>query len=265
MDGNDYPHSKQDKGTTQTISTTSPSVNADGHAGNGRKHPASAPVIEPPNQDGTALRVDLSETVDVRCPRCGSLINEHEYCSTCGLHLVGRPYPTVGWDRAQRLLLPVVAMIALVGLGTGIYAIASQPQTTTLRRETTSLTATLSRANQQISALQSSVAHAATQGNLTQLQGTVGSLQHGASLLRRNVGQLQGDVGQLQGSVGQLQSSVSQLKNQTSRVLSCLPQLQQQVDGLNVKTTNVGGWLTSATLSNPTAVSKACAQTVFGF
>jgi X-X-X-Leu-X-X-Gly heptad repeat protein len=265
QDHQDHPHSQQDDGVAQTISPASPHIGADGHSGNGRTLPTSAAVIESLDQDAAGPQADVSKTADAVCPRCGSLVDEYEYCATCGMHLVTRPSRTGGRIRAREIVLPLIALIALAGLGSGIYAIATQPQTATLRHDVTSLKAALSSAQQQILALQTSVAHAASQGNVTQLQSTVGSLQHGASLLRGNVGQLQGGIGQLQASVGQLQGSVAQLQSQTSRLLTCLPQLQQQVDSLNVKTTNVGGWLTSATLSNPTAVSKGCAQTVFGF
>jgi hypothetical protein len=262
MDRQDQPHSTQKEGVTKPNGRAMSRAGADGHPGNGRARPQSAPAIAPPEQ----RLADLGEAVGVRCPSCGSPVDEHEYCSTCGLHLIAGPCRPTRWmGNARRLLLPMIALIALAGLGTGIYAIASQPQRTTLRHQVAWLTAASTSVEQQISVLQSSVSRAASKGNLTQLQGTVASLQHGGSLLRSDVGQLEGDVVHLQSSVGQLQGNVSQLQSQTSKVLTCLPQLQQQLDGLTVRTTNVGGWLTSATLSNPTPVSSACVQTVFGF
>jgi ABC-type transporter Mla subunit MlaD len=163
------------------------------------------------------------------------------------------------------MVLPLATLIAVAALGTGIYAIATQPQTTSLQRNVAALNVALTRAHAQILALQSVVLHAASRSNVSQLQSTVGSLQHAASLLRGNVGQIRGDINGLQSSVGQLQGNVSQLQGQMRRVLTCLPQLEQQVDSLNAKTTTMGGFLTSASLANPTPVSKQCAQTVFGF
>jgi prefoldin subunit 5 len=261
MDRQDQPHTTQKERITKSNGRPASRTGTDGDSGNGDMRFQSAPMIAPAEQ----RMADVGEAVEVRCPRCGSPVDEHEYCSSCGLHLIARPYPPSGWTgNARMLLVPLIALIALVALGTGIYAIASQPQTTTLKRQMASLTTSSNSAQQQISILQSSVSHAATKGNLTQLQRTVASLQHGASLLRGNVGQLQGDVVHLQRGVGQLQGNASQLQSQTSNVLTCLPQLQQQIDGLNVKTTNVGGRLTSATLSNPAPVTRACEQTVFG-
>ncbi|MGO9973367.1 MAG: hypothetical protein ACLP01_11275 [Solirubrobacteraceae bacterium] len=220
------------------------------------------PVVERFDENGASSSAVSPRTVEAMCPRCGSVVDEHEYCSTCGLRLRARPGVM---SRARRMALPLATLIAATALGTGIYAIASQPQTASLQRDVTALNLALTTAHAQIVALQSVVFHAASRSNVAQLQSTVGSLQHGASLLRGNVGQIRGDINALRSSVGQLQGNARQLQSQTGRVLTCLPQLEQQVDSLNVKATSIGGFLTSASLANPTPVSNQCAQTVFGF
>ena len=184
---------------------------------------------------------------------------------------------TGGWrGKSRRIRLPVIALVALAGLGTGIFATATQPQTTSIRREVTSLTGALYSTHQQISALQLSLADAASQG--TRLRRAVGSLQHRVGGLPRAVGRVERRVGGLQGAVGSLQhraaaiqehvgkaqSSIGQLRAQTSRLVMCLPQLQQELHGLNVQTTNTGGRLTSASLAKPTIVSRDCTKTIFG-
>jgi uncharacterized protein (DUF3084 family) len=179
-------------------------------------------------------------------------------------------------SKTRQVRLPMIALVALVALGTGIFATATQPQTTLLRHEVTSLTGALNRTHQQISVLQSSLAHAASQG--TRLQGAVGSLQHrvgglqgAVGSLQHRVGGLQGAAGSLQhrmavlrGNVGELQSSVGQLRAQSRSLVTCVPQLQQELHGLHVRTTNVGGLLTSASLASPTIVPKDCTKPLPG-
>ncbi len=78
------------------------------------------------------------------------------------------------------------------------------------------------------------------------------------------VAQLQGGVSNLQGGVGRLQGSVSQIKTQLQQLAICIPQLQQEVNGLNVSTNSTGGYLTSAFLQSPTIVSQNCTHTLNG-
>ena len=173
------------------------------------------------------------------CPRCGSDADGNAYCATCGLHLAALPSQEPDgrtMSRAQQILLPIVAVVALVAVGLGIFAIASDPQTTTLRHDVSALQIQLKTAHAQIVTLKSSSAQAASQGN----------------------------VAQLQASVTQLQGKVGGLQNQTSKLITCVPQLQQELNGLNVTTANTNGWLTSAYLSNQTIISQDCTKTLNG-
>jgi hypothetical protein len=137
---------------------------------------------------------------------------------------------------AHQILLPIVAVVALAGLGTGIAAIASAPQTTTLQQQVKTLqahakTASVQSADAraQIATLQSSLSHSATQDNVTTLQTSVGRLQ-----------------------------------NQIVTMLICIPQLQQEMGGLSVQTANNSGWLTEAYLQNPTIISQNCSKMLSG-
>ena len=266
MDGEDLTHSEQDEESSRApgnaVQQAGPRV---GHPDGGRRRRASAAMIAFRVKD-RAGGTRLGETFEFGCPRCGERVDGCEYCPACGLHLVDRG--DVGVARPTRLrmvLLSAVVLIALAGLGTGIYAIASQPQTSGLRDRVAALNAKLSSANTQLAALRSSVAQTASKGNITQLQKSVGSLHRGAAKLGSQVVGLGGRVGKLNSDVAQLRSSVSQVRAQTSKLLNCLPQLEQQITRLNIKTTSLGGLLTGATLSTPTAITSTCARTVFGF
>jgi len=145
--------------------------------------------------------------------------------------------------RAQRLLLPIVAVVALVGVGIGIFSIVSAPQTTTLRHAVTTLQIQLKSANAQIATDHGQIV--TDHGQIAALQS---SLVHTAS---------QGNVAQLQGNVGRLQTQMGTL-------LICIPQLQQEIGGLNVNTSNTAGYLTSAFLSNSTIISSNCTKLLTG-
>ena len=265
MDGEDLTHSEQGEDTTRAPGNALQQARPrGGHPDGGRRRRASAAMIAfrvKDRADGTGV----GETFEFGCPRCGERVDGCEYCPACGLHLVDRG--DVGDSRLTRsrvVLLSVVALIAVAGLGTGIYAIASQPQTSGLRHQVAALTGKLSSANTQLAALRSSVARAPSMGNVTQLQKSVASLRKGAAGLRSNVVGLGRHVGTLESGVAQLRSGVGHVQAQTSKLLNCLPQLEQQIARLNVKTTSLGGLLTGAALSTPTAITSACAQSVFG-
>ncbi len=53
---------------------------------------------------------------------------------------------------------------------------------------------------------------------------------------------------------------VSTLQSQMQKFQVCVPELQQEINGLNVNTSNQNGWLTSAYLNNPTIVSQQLQQ-----
>jgi hypothetical protein len=125
-------------------------------------------------------------------------------------------------SRPHQVLVPIVAVLAIVGLGFGIYAVASKPSTGSLQHRVSMLEGELSTANQNITALQASTAQAATAGN-----------------------------------VGKLEAAMSMLT-------LCLPQLQQEVGGLNIQTTTQNGYMTNAYIQSPTIISQNCMKTLYG-
>lgn len=146
-------------------------------------------------------------------------------------------------SRAQLILLPIVGILAIVGLGLGLFALINQPSTAPLQREVNLLKAIDASQHEQISSLQTetaalktATASAATAGNLTALQTSVGGLT-------TTVKGVQGDL---------------------STLHTCLPELSQEVNGLTVNTYNTGGYLTDAYLSNPTIISTNCTKFLTG-
>lgn len=49
-----------------------------------------------------------------------------------------------------------------------------------------------------------------------------------------------------------------------STLVVCIPQLQQEMNGMAVQTSNTNGYLTNAYLSNPTIISQNCTKTLAG-
>jgi len=58
--------------------------------------------------------------------------------------------------------------------------------------------------------------------------------------------------------------SLASLNSQLSSLVLCVPELQQEVNGLNINTNSTGGYLTGAVLNNPTIVSSNCNSTLNG-
>jgi hypothetical protein len=176
--------------------------------------------------------------------------------------------------REIRRLMTVLA--ALVALGTSIFAIATQPQTALLHREVASLTSAVSSGHRQISALQSSLMHTSLRS--TELEAAVGSLRrrvgalqtddgllgHRTAAIQRSVGSLHRRVLSLAGRVGSVNTTEGRLRTQSSILLTCVPQLQEELHGLKVQITKARGRPLMASLANPRTISKSCAKTLFG-
>ena len=116
-------------------------------------------------------------------------------------------------SRARQIVLVVVGVLAVVGVGLGLFALMNQPSTAPLQRQVNALRIVDASQHQQIAALQTetatlkaATASAATAGNLTALQTSVGGMSH-------TIAGLQGDL---------------------STLHVCLPELSQEVNTLNV-------------------------------
>jgi hypothetical protein len=157
-----------------------------------------------------------------------------------------------GMSRTQQIVLVSIGVLAVVGVGLGLFALTNQPSTAPLQRQINALKAVDTSQHQQIAALQTdtatlkaATASAATAGNLTALQTSVGGLTH-------TMAGVQGDL---------------------TTMHTCLPELSQEVNTLNVNTSTGGvvlgdgttdTFLTSAYINNPTVISTNCTKFLTG-
>lgn len=194
------------------------------------------------------------------CARCGTDAGENAYCASCGLHLAVEPdLPTrAAWQagsaarrtpgvpaakdapksldrpasesRWPKVLVPIVGLVAAVALAVAVVGyVANRPNDTSLHRQIQQLQSGLSAANRKIDT------QAAT------ITSVKANSQAGA---------------------------VTALQGQMTKMTVCLPELQQEVNGLNVSTAwqTIGGtnYLTSAYLTNPTIISGNCNKALNG-
>lgn len=164
-----------------------------------------------------------------------------------------QPEPQAGgMRRTQQVVLVIVGVLAVVGVGLGLFALTNQPSTVPLQRQINALKAVDASQRQEIASLQTdtatlkaATASAATAGNLTALQTSVGGLTH-------TMAGVQGDL---------------------STLHICLPELDQEVGALNINTSTGGvvlgdgttdTFLTNAYISNPTVISTNCTKFLTG-
>jgi hypothetical protein len=140
-----------------------------------------------------------------------------------------------------KVWVPIVGIVALAALAVGVVGLmANRPKSDApLRAEISHLQGELSGLNQR----------------LASDEATISSIK--ASSQASAVSTLQGQVSTLQ---GQLRST----QNQLQKFQVCVPELQQEINGMNVNTSNTGGFLTSAFIDNPTIISTTCSKTLNG-
>ncbi len=155
-------------------------------------------------------------------------------------------------SRTQQILLPIIGILAVFGVGLGLFALTNPPSTAPLQRQISALKVVDASQHQQIATLQTetatlkaATASAATTGNLTALQTSVGGLSH-------TVAGMQGDL---------------------STLHICLPELSQEVNTLDVNTSTgsvlldngkTDTFLTDAYINNPTVISTNCTKFLTG-
>lgn len=199
---------------------------------------------------------------DLVCPRCGHGIVDSPYCAQCGLHVAVEPdVPTrAAWrasqkeapteaasppkaDRPKRsaisVVLPLVGLLAVIALGIAVATMITKPNTAPLQSQIAQLRSQLASAKGQLSSQNSEISIA---------QKDIANLQNNSQA----------------GAVSNLKSQIGGVSNQVSKLLLCLPELQQEVFGLNINTTSTGGYLNSAYLNNPTIISTNCTKTLNG-
>lgn len=132
----------------------------------------------------------------------------------------------------------MLAVLALVGCVTAILLLATQPTATRLSNEIGALDARLAQADRQLAALRQTVGRTAGMG--ARIQG------------------LEGRLSGLQRTVHGLQSRATVATEQATGLRDCVPQLQQELSGLTLRTRSVAGRVSSVGLNEPTGLSPAC-------
>ena len=197
------------------------------------------------------------------CPYCGARftgkrIGRKAKMAAAPTHATSarRPHPehqqSGGMSRAQQIVLVIVGVLAVVGVGLGLFALTNAPSTAPLQRQVNVLKAAAESQRQEIqtlkteaASLKAATAGAATAGNMIALQTSVGGMS------KTMIG-VQGDISQLH---------------------TCLPELDQEVNTLGINT-NTGSvllndgtsdmFLTSAYINNPTVISNNCTKFLTG-
>lgn len=85
-----------------------------------------------------------------------------------------------------------------------------------------------------------------------------------AALKSTSVSGLQSSLASTQTTIGTLQAVVGHLHGAMNSLTLCVPQLQQEINGLTLNTNTQGGFLTGVNLNNPTIVSSNCNSTLYG-
>jgi hypothetical protein len=147
-------------------------------------------------------------------------------------------------------LLPIVAVSALGGLGLGAVALSHDPSISSLQRQVNGLQAELVNDRAAITTLEASTAHTATASNVSQIKG--------------NVSRIKGNVSQIQGSVSGIEGNVTRLQNQLHGFTLCIPQLHQELTGLNIQGSTRGGFIRTAFIQDPTIISQDCSKLISG-
>jgi hypothetical protein len=142
----------------------------------------------------------------------------------------------------RAVVASILAVLALVGCVAAILILATQPTAARLEQEIGSLTHRLT----------------AAQGQLAALQAVVGRTRSQGASLSRDTNHLAGRLTGLQRAVHGLQSSASLAQEQAIGMRDCVPQLQQELTGLIVRSRSVNGRLTSVGLQDPALLSPSC-------
>lgn len=210
----------------------------------GSKPEENSSADEAPTQTLDAPDQDPDARV---CPRCGQEAHD-KYCPGCGLHLAVEPeLPTrLQWkhdhapapaaaapqapaqagsvDGGERTALWLKVLVPLIGL-VAVAALAVAIVSYVANRPDDSLRSQLSSVRQQLAAEQT----------------TVTSIKANSQA-----------------------GAVAGLQAQMQKLTTCIPEMQQEIGGLNVNTSSQNGWLTTAFLQNPTIVSSNCTKVLNG-
>lgn len=143
---------------------------------------------------------------------------------------------------AHTVLGAMLAVLALVGCVVTILLLATQPTAARLQRDVGVLDARLATADRRLAGLEKAAA-----------AGTAGSARVAADVRR-----LQGQVRELARTVHGLQVGSLAAQQRAAGLRVCIPELQQELDGLTLRTRSQSGRVSSVGLSDATAPSPAC-------
>jgi hypothetical protein len=132
-------------------------------------------------------------------------------------------------------LLPFVALLAIGAGGAAAIAITTEPHTSPLQHQVSSMRTQLAAAQQQLATLQRADASGS------------------------EVARLSKSVAGLSRTVGGLQSTVVPLKSKVETLSICVPELQQELAGTSVQVRGK-----KAALLSPVSVSAGCAAMLSG-
>lgn len=97
------------------------------------------------------------------------------------------------------------------------------------------------------------------QSEITQLRAQLNSTRADVTTTKAQLTTLQG--GLQAGTISSLEGQVGSLKNQMKKFVTCIPEIQTEIGGLSISQNTTGGYLTSASLSNPDDAIQRAART----
>lgn len=166
------------------------------------------------------------------------------------------PLPSVPKVAKGRFAMGVAVFAATVGIILGVIAfiglLGTHSTISTLRRQVRVLNTRMSAADRMLAQNASSLHTMASTANVSALQASVTTLQ---------------------GSMTGMSRTVSGLKSQAAKVSICVPEMQQELGGLNVNTSTgsilmtdgtTDTFLTGAYITNPTVISTTCTSFLNG-
>lgn len=162
-----------------------------------------------------------------------------------------RPHAVTGRRRRADLravVASILGVLALVGCVMAILMLATEPTAAKLESEIGSLTTRLGTAQSQLVTLQAQASRSAAQ----------------RSNVTREMNGLKSHLVGLQRTVHGLQSSTTLWQEQQAGLRACVPQLQQELVGLSLKTSSVHGHVTRVGLSDPPLLSAGCQSLLSG-
>ena len=174
--------------------------------------------------------------------------------------------------RADRLhpastLVPV-AVLAALATGIGLFALTSEPSTSSLRAQVTSLRARTGTLQAELGSLQAGLAALRREASSSGAQLRASRIKVGSLQSRLANGQrtsLAAIASLKAASAGAAPiSNVNRLDGSVDAQRVCIRQLQQEISGLKVRTASKNGRLTSASLANPTTISRECSSILNG-